>query len=71
MNTVFIVQHSYQLDDCEETKFIGAYSSKEEAEKAVERLQKQPGFDKLPDCFCIDEYELNKDHWTEGFITVD
>jgi len=72
MKSVFIVHHSYQLDDdafSEETKLIGVYSSKKEAEEAVVRSRKLPDFDRLPDYFSIDEYELDKDHWTEGFDT--
>ncbi|HVU09353.1 MAG TPA: hypothetical protein VHG89_12495 [Verrucomicrobiae bacterium] len=69
---VFIVQHSYEVEPCghDETKFIGVYSSREAAVEAVKRLSEQPGFcDKL-DCFFIDEYEVGKDHWTKGFVTV-
>jgi len=43
MNEVWVVQHSYDLDGCEETKFIGVYSSKRKAHDAVARLRKQPG----------------------------
>ena len=71
MKSVFIVQHSYELSGTgeEETKLIGVYSSKEAAEKAIARLTKQPGFKDLPDYFNIDEYEIDKDNWTEGFLT--
>lgn len=70
MKSVFIVQHSYDSDGCEETKFIGAYSSKKEAELAIKRLIDKPGFKNWPDAFFIDKYDLNKDHWTEGFSTM-
>lgn len=71
MKTVFILQHSYELPDTgeEETKFIGVYSSKDKAENAIERLSKQPGFRDFPDHFYIDEYEIDRDNWSEGFIT--
>jgi len=71
MKTVFILQHTYTSSDTGEveTKFIGAYSSKENAEKAVKRLSSQPGFQDLPDSFFINEYQINQDHWNEGFIT--
>jgi hypothetical protein len=39
------------------------------AEAAKERLVKQPGFRDRN--FEIAEYELNRDQWTEGFVTVD
>jgi len=71
MKSVFIVQHSYEssITGEEETKLVGAYSSKENAEKAIERLSKQPGFKDLPDYFSVDEYVIDKDNWTEGFVT--
>jgi len=71
MKRVFILQHSYELLDCDETKFIGVYSSKDEANNAISRLSNLIGFSDRIDGFSIDEYEINKDHWTEGFITVE
>ncbi|WP_394834844.1 hypothetical protein LVJ94_50940 [Pendulispora rubella] len=70
MAAVFIVQHAYERDDSEEIKFIGVYSSRMKAEEAVLRLKEQPGFREYPDGFCIDRYEIDKDHWEEGFVTV-
>ncbi len=82
MNTVFIVQHLNVLSkEQEDVKFIGAYSSFEAAQAAVERLKGKPGFrdhprliDPLIDDdvagFYIGEYELGKDHWTEGYVTL-
>ena len=67
---VYILQHSYELEDCEETKFIGIYSSKQEANNAIQRLSKQPGFNEKPDNFYISKYEVDKDNWTEGFLTM-
>lgn len=72
MSSVFVVQHSYEQDDdcqCEETKFIGVYSCITEATAAVERLRTQPGFSSRPEAFSIDEYPLNVDHWSEGYVT--
>ncbi|GGG70308.1 DUF7336 domain-containing protein [Paenibacillus radicis (ex Gao et al. 2016)] len=51
-----------------ETKLIGVYSSKEIAESVVERYKRLPGFKDYLDSFYISEYEIDKDHWTEGFI---
>lgn len=82
MNSVFIVQHLNVLPDGQEdVKLIGAYGSREAADAAVERLKQQPGFCDHPHLvnppnsageagFYVDEYELNKDHWSEGFILV-
>jgi len=70
MNEVWVVQHSYDLDGCEETKFIGVYSSKRKAHDAVARLRTQSGFRDHPKCFFVDQYTLDADHWIEGFCTV-
>ena len=71
MKSVFLLQHSYEMPDTgeQETKTIGIYSTREMAEKAIARLVKQPGFKDLPDYFNIDEYEVDKDHWQDGFYT--
>lgn len=52
----------------EDVKLIGAYASEAAAQAAIERLRKQPGFRDYPDDFTIDAYEIDKDHWTEGFV---
>lgn len=70
MKTVFILQHSYELDGHDETKFIGTYSTKEQAELAITRLKDKNGFKYYPNAFEISEYELDKDNWTDGFATV-
>lgn len=51
-------------------KFIGVCATQEEADRAVERFKRQPGFKDHPDGFSVDRYEVGKDHWTEGFVTV-
>jgi hypothetical protein len=82
MKSVFIVQHVHILPGgFENVKFIGAYRSVDLACAAVERLRLQPGFCDVPRLidpntdddeqgFYIDEYELDQDHWTEGYVTV-
>ena len=69
MKSVFIVQHSYNLEGCDETKIIGIYSNEKEAKLAIDRIKLQPGFSQKPNDFYVDEYELNKDNWAEGYIT--
>lgn len=82
MNTVFVVQHLHLLPDGEECiKLIGVYRSRDAADAAVARLSIQPGFSIHPtiiapeltddvEGFYIEEYELDKDHWAEGFVTM-
>lgn len=73
MEFVYVLQHSYEYGDAYEfieTKFIGVYSSIENAKLAIKRLQDKEGFRDYPlDCFYIDKYIINQDHWQEGFIT--
>lgn len=58
---------------------IGVYSSREEAEAAVERKRRFSGFsdfprivdpmkDEDPSGFYISEMLLNHDYWSEGFV---
>ncbi|MHB9106588.1 MAG: DUF7336 domain-containing protein [Armatimonadota bacterium] len=81
MSSVYILHHVHLLtEDREDVKLIGVYSSRDNAEAAVERLRNQPGFCKTPklvnldtdentDGFQIVEYGLDEDHWQEGFAT--
>ncbi|MCP4118749.1 MAG: hypothetical protein GY737_25815 [Desulfobacteraceae bacterium] len=71
MECLFIVQHAHKFDDgTEDVKLIGVYRSRENAEKAISRLSNQPGFRDAQDGFFIDKYELDKDQWTEGYVTT-
>lgn len=70
MEHVYILEHTYELESSEETKFIGVYSSVEKANEAIERLKVQPGFCAHPDGFSINKCTIDRDGWTEGFITV-
>lgn len=68
---VYIVQHVHELPGGDEdVKLIGVYSSEERAWDAVSRLAQLPGFAQAPQGFHVDAYELDRDHWTEGFVTV-
>jgi hypothetical protein len=57
-------------DGTEDVKFIGVYSSRENAEAAIARLSRAPGFLDAPDGFYIDEYHVDQDQWVEGYSTV-
>lgn len=68
--TVFLVQHVHEFEDgSEDVKAIGIYSTRHEAELAVARSRQLPGFAGIPDGFSIDEYSIDVDHWTSGFVT--
>jgi homoserine kinase type II len=71
MNVAYPLWHVRRDDEYgDNAKLIGVYSSSEEAQQAVERLADQPGFRDHPDGFQFEPYEINKDHWTEGFVDV-
>ena len=71
MTSVFVLQHVHETDDgTEDVKIIGVYSSCQKAQDAVARLVAQPGFKNAPDSFHIDEYRLDRDHWTEGYVAI-
>jgi len=82
MDSVFLVQHLNVLPSGKEgVKLIGIYPTMEGARAAVVRLAEQPGFCKHPSIinseladeiagFHIEEHELDKDHWLEGFVTL-
>lgn len=73
---VYLLQHNYEyeVEDIKiySTKVIGIYSTEEKAGEVKEQIKVKPGFNKYSeDCFYIDRYRLNENHWTEGFITYD
>jgi hypothetical protein len=67
---VFLLHHVHALPDGrEDVKLIGVYSTLERAEEAMRRTLSLPGFRDAPDCFHIDAYGLDQDHWQEGYTT--
>ena len=47
---------------------IGVYASEDEARAAIDRVKNKRGFVEYQDGFQICPYQLNRDHWAEGFI---
>jgi hypothetical protein len=69
MNEVHMLWHVREDDAYkEDAKLIGAYSSADAATAAVERLKGQPGFVDYIAGFEVSSYEIDKDHWCEGFV---
>jgi hypothetical protein len=68
--TIYLLMHEHELDGCDQLKILGVYSSRILAEKAQAYFVLQEGFCDYPDGFVIDEYRLNQNLWSEGFITV-
>jgi homoserine kinase type II len=71
MKSVFLLWHIHELEDQEnDEKLIGVYSTEGNAREAIRRVISQPGFRDYPEGFQITQYEIGKDHWTEGFVTL-
>lgn len=69
MASVFVLQHVHPRDDgADDVKFVGVYSSRENAAAAAARLSCRPGFADEPDGFHIDEYRVDQDQWAEGYV---
>jgi homoserine kinase type II len=69
IKNVYILFHINKLND-EDSKIVGVYSSKENAQKAKKKMKTLPGFKDSPNSFILDRYELDKEYWSDGFITV-
>jgi hypothetical protein len=68
METVYVLHHIRKDDKYgDNAKLIGIYRSKNNANDAIRRLAGQPGFRDHPKGFHTEPYELDRDHWTEGF----
>ena len=71
MEAVYLLWHVHALREGEaDEKLIGVYRTESDAKGAIDRLRNQPGFRDVPEGFQIVRYELNRDHWTEGYVTV-
>ena len=71
MSSVQLLWFVRERKDGEETELlIGVYETEQDAKAAIERLREKPGFADFPQGFVTAQYEINKDHWTEGFVRV-
>jgi hypothetical protein len=72
MESVFLVWHVHKIADFnEDEKLIGVYRTEDKAGAAVARLLDKPGFKDSVGGFQVVAYELDKDHWGEGYETMD
>lgn len=68
---VYLLSHVHLFPDgTESTKVIGIYSTRGLAEQAQMHTMKLPGFRDAPMGFCIAHYNLDDDHWQEGYVSV-
>ena len=71
MEHAYLLHHVREDDEYgDDAKLIGVYRSRSSAEQAIARLSSQPGFRDYPAGFEIGKYELDRDHWEEGFVRL-
>jgi hypothetical protein len=69
---VFVLWFVREFEDRDDHEMlIGVYRSEDNAKAAITRLVGKPGFVDFPEGFQICPYELNLDHWTEGYVMAD
>jgi len=72
MDSVVILWHVRKMPDGQDDeKLIGVYRTEADARAAIERLRDKPGFKELPEGFQCHTYPLNRDGWTEGYVTIE
>ena len=73
MKHVYLLWHTHIIENLrngEDVKLLGTFSSVELAKNAENRAKLLAGFKDAVDGFHISEYEIDKQHWTDGFVTV-
>lgn len=71
LNTVFSVSHYYTIHTfLDDERYIGVFSSLENAEKAIENLKSKPGFKDRQNDFDISELDLGILLWDTGFGSI-
>lgn len=70
MEHIYLVQHCYEVNDVDEIKLIGIFSTEELANNAINDLIDKPGFKTLPkECFTISNLKIDEYSWKDGFIS--
>ncbi len=71
MQIVYVLWHTHTLsEDREGEKIVGIYESEAAAQQAQTRVGTLPGFVTHPEGFEIASYEIGKDHWISGYVTM-
>ena len=68
-SSVFYLSHEWHDGRYDHVSSLGYYSSKKNAQKAMMFYQMSADFHEHIDGFCIDEYEIDKCEWAEGFFS--
>jgi hypothetical protein len=58
------------MDDEDDVKLLGVFSSPERAQRRIDVALGEPGFATEPDCFWVDTYTVDEYRWVEGFVSV-
>lgn len=67
---VYVLNHSYEDEEgFDVISWLGIYASYDLALRSQQKYMRDKKFNGYPDCFIIDEYEVNKPEWSEGFFT--
>ncbi|MFB9077051.1 hypothetical protein ACFFLS_03585 [Flavobacterium procerum] len=70
MEEVYILEHVYEFENTEEIKFIGVFTTRENALNVIKELKDLPGFNRFDEnCFQISQCRLNHYEWKSGFIS--
>lgn len=67
---LFLLWHSHHLEEEQDLKLIGVFSSYENAQEVERYVGTLSGFRGSKEGFSIDELTLDETHWTTGFETV-
>ena len=69
---VYLLCHDYETPTSPDNgEILGIFGSETDARQAMADLASKPGFIAFPQGFTIDRYEVDEDHWTEGFGETD
>lgn len=73
MKHIYLLWHTHTdeaLPGGEDVKLLGTFLSLEKAEQAQSDASVLEGFKEHLSGFHISEYEIDKRHWTSGFVTI-
>ena len=66
--SVFLLWYVKERDGDGADLLIGVYRTEPDVEAAIDRLKSKAGFVDAPKGFRINRYELNRDHWENGYV---
>ena len=71
MDAVYLLWHTHESKGQEpDEKLLGVYSTEEKAARRIEAAKQLPGFREASAGFEVARYVIDRDEWTEGFLTL-